>query len=538
MRHRPNPDIDTQPFPPDGGDDATQRGPCLTILAHPEREMVGARAFVGQLQQGRIAELSRLVPEFTTADGQLTQPIGDPYASRQPTLLTWRDGLVLTPCVGGSRVVVAGQPLTLPRHIDLSALERGVVLEISNRTVLLLHLRALPQAVAACGLIGGSEALDNVRQQIALAAPLAVPVLVTGETGVGKELVARALHETSPRRDGPWVAVNVAEITAETAASALFGHVRGAIAGATQDHDGLFAQANGGTLFLDEVGEMAPDVQAMLLRVLETGEVQRLGDHRVRKVDVRVVAATDQDLDERSLLRTPLLYRLAGYRVRVPALRQRLEDLGALLAHFRDEELALAGRPTGQAWMPAGLVAQLATHKWPGNARELRNLVRTLVIQADGDERLGTSFSLEAWLGAHRTTGPQPPMANLETSALTDDAVATALARNRWSLTATARELGIARSTLYLLIDRSRTLRTAGDVTPAELRAAQERAGGDIDAMAQLLHVSPRGLRLALRGAGIAGIGVTSEDRALGDFAAPARLTAADRASHGPTRDD
>ncbi len=538
MRHRPNPDIDTQPFPADRADDTTQRMPCLTILAHPEPAMVGARAFLGQLQQGGIAGLSRLSPEFTTADGQHTQPIGDPYASRQPTMLTWRDGVVLTPCVGESRVVVAGQPLTLPRHVERNALERGVVLEISNRTALLLHLRTLPQAVAACGLIGGSEALDKVRQQIALAAPLAVPVLVTGETGVGKELVARALHETSPRRDGPWVAVNVAEITAETAASALFGHMRGAIAGAAQDHDGLFAQANGGTLFLDEVGEMAPDVQAMLLRVLETGEVQRLGDHRVRKVDVRVVAATDQDLDERSLLRTPLLYRLAGYHVRVPALRQRLEDLGALLAHFRDEELALAGRPVGQAWIPAGLVAQLATHKWPGNARELRNLVRTLVIQADGDERLGNGFSLETWLGAHRITEPRTPMANSDPSALTDEAVATALTRNRWSLTATARELGIARSTLYLLIDRSTTLRTAGDVTPAELRAAQERSGGDIDAMAQLLHVSPRGLRLALRGASIAGIGVTTDDRGLGDFAVNARFTAADRASPEPTRDD
>ncbi len=512
MSHGSHHDIDTLRFQPDDDSTPLRRVVCLTVLSHPQPEMVGARAFLHQLEVGRVVALSRLSPEFTAADGTWKQPLGDPYASRQPTLLAWRDGVVLTPPIGESRVLVAGQPMAMPRRVETNALETGVVLELSARTALLLHLRAPVQEVAACGLVGGSEALDAVRQQILRAAPFAVPVLVTGETGVGKELVARGLHDASPRRDGPWIAVNVAEIKAETAASVLFGHVRGAFAGAIQDHDGLFARADGGTLFLDEIGDMAPDVQAMLLRVLETGEVQRVGERAVRKVDVRVVAATDQELDERGNVRTPLLYRLAGYHVRVPPLRQRLEDLGMLLSHFRAEEMAAAGRPRTHGWMSARLVGELATHKWPGNARELRNLVRTLVIQADGDERLGRGFALDAWLGNVQEVAPARTPSDQTLAQLSDDAVASALARNHWSMAATARELGIARSTLYLLIDRSTTLRTASDVTTTELRAAWDRAGGDVDAMAQLLRVSPRGLRLALRTMGLGGTGTASDE--------------------------
>ncbi len=513
MTPHTNRDIDTLPFP-QASDPLREQGPsvCLTILAHPQPTMIGARAFVPQLLEGHSVSLSRLSPDFTTPDYLVTQPISDPYASRQPTQLAWRDGVLLTP-PPDCRWVVGGQPLTTPRRVDAAQLDRGVVLELSNRTAVLLHMRGQPQILSDCGLVGGSEALDAVRRQIIRAAPFHVPVLISGETGVGKELVARALHDAGPRADGPWVAVNVAEIKSETAASVLFGHVRGAFTGASQDHDGLFVRADGGTLFLDEVGEMAPDVQAMLLRVLETGEVQRLGDRRVRKVDVRVVAATDQELDERGNLRSPLLYRLAGYQVRVPPLRHRLEDLGTLLAHFSREEMARAGRRNTHPWLPAGLVGQLAVHKWPGNARELRNLVRTLVIQAEDDDRLGQGFTLKTWLGAAEFTPPARSPTPIETPLLTDDAVAAALARNHWNLTATARDLGIARSTLYLLIERSTALRTAADVSPAELRTAWERSDGNVDAMAQLLRVSPRGLRLALRTAGLLESGLTSDDR-------------------------
>ena len=517
MIFRPHHEIDTLPFGADGNTPVPLRPVCLTVLSHPQPEMIGARAFLTTLEQDRVSAFSRLTPDFTSLDGRLVQPLAEPYVSRKPTLVSWRDGLVLTPPEGESRVVVADQPLTLPRRIEWDALEYGVVVQVSNRTALLLHRRALPKSQPGCGLVGGSEALETVRQQIVRVAPFPVPVLIVGETGVGKELVARALHDASPRHAGPWVAANVAEIKADTAASVLFGHVRGAFTGASQDYDGLFARADGGTLFLDEIGEMAQDVQAMLLRVLETGEVQRLGDRRVRKVDVRVVAATDQDLDERGQLRSPLLYRLAGYQVRVPPLRQRLDDIGALCGHFCQEETARSGQGGPLPWIPADLIAQLVRHKWPGNARELRNLVRTLVIQADGDERLGRGFSLPAWLSQHQTPVSLPPVVAPELPQLDDATVTTALARNNWNLTATARELGIARSTLYVYIDRSMTLRTAGDVPPVELRAALEKTGGDVDRMAQLLRVSPRGLRLALRATGIGDAGSDAENRDDGD---------------------
>ena len=499
-------DVDTLPFVTEGDFRQQRRSVCLTVLVHPDAAMIGARAFLHHLEQGRVTALSRLSPEFRTLAGGPEQPLADPYVSRQPTLIAWRDGLVLTPSGSDSRVAVAGQALQSPRTLPRSALERGVVLELSNRTAVLLHLRGQPLQLTSHGLVGGSEALDDLRSQIDRAAPFGVPVLLTGETGVGKELVARALHGASPRRSGPWVSVNVAEIKSETAASVLFGHVRGAFTGATGDHDGVFVRADGGTLFLDEIGEMAPDVQAMLLRVLETGEVRRLGDRRTRTVDVRVIAASDHVLDATSPLRSPLLYRLAGYRVHVPPLRDRLDDLGPLLAHFRDDELRRVGRPTANAWLPAGLVARLVAHSWPGNAREVRNLMRALVIGADGD-RLGHGFQLDAWLG----TAPAPVATESTASAATDSAasaaadpladavVAQTLSRNNWNLVATARDLGIARSTLYQLIDRSATLRKAADVPAAELAAAAVATDGDVDKMAQRLRVSPRGLRLALR---------------------------------------
>ena len=521
-------DIDTLPFLAETDAGESVQTVCLTVLAHPEANMVGARAFLADYRGGWSLPLSRLAPDFEQLDGK-RQPLADTYVSRQPTTLAWRPdgqqgGAVLLTPPPESKVLVAGEPLLAPRLLPEALLHSGVAIELSNRTAVLLHLRAWPTPQPDLGLVGDSEALGTIREQIQQAAPFDVPVLLTGETGVGKELVARALHQASPRRQGPWVAVNVAEIKADTAASVLFGHVRGAFTGATQDHDGLFAQADGGTLFLDEIGEMAPDVQAMLLRVVETGELLRLGAKKGRQINVRVIAASDRSLDENGPLRAPLFYRLAGFRIHMPPLRERLDDLGPLLLHFRDEELRRNHLEHLHAWFPAPLVARLARHTWPGNARELRNLVQTLVIGAQRSERLGKGFDLESWLSArtsfektpkppipipHANTPPEFPTLTHTTpkpqpGPLTDEALATALARNHWSLVATARQLGIARSTLYLAIERSPTLRKAADVPVEELERLTQETGGRVDQMAELLRVSPRGLRIALRSAGIA----------------------------------
>jgi DNA-binding NtrC family response regulator len=222
---------------------------------------------------------------------------------------------------------------------------------------------------------------------LALAADVAesaLPVLVTGESGTGKELVAQFVHERSGR-PGPLVAVNCAALPADLVESELFGHVKGAFTGAVADRAGRFERADGGTLFLDEVGDVPAPVQVKLLRVLQTGEVERVGDERTRRVDVRVVAATNRNLEaamREGTFREDLYYRVAGVRVRLPPLRDRPGDVALLADHLGARYAEAAGRPA-PTWTDAARAA-LAAYRWPGNVRELQNAVERAVVLAKG----------------------------------------------------------------------------------------------------------------------------------------------------------
>ncbi|CAM3607834.1 sigma-54-dependent transcriptional regulator [Paracidovorax anthurii] len=221
-------------------------------------------------------------------------------------------------------------------------------------------------------LIGVSEAMREVHKRIGLAAASDAPVLIEGETGTGKELVARALHRHSERGAGPFVAVNCAAIPGELLESELFGHVKGAFTGAAADRPGCFRAADGGVLLLDEIGDMAPDVQAKLLRALQEGEVTPLGSHRPVKVDVRIVAATHRDLAaavREGRFREDLRYRLDVLHIRLPPLRERLADIVPLAEHF----LRRAAAPQPAKRLSAEAARELLAHAWPGNVRELRN---------------------------------------------------------------------------------------------------------------------------------------------------------------------
>lgn len=233
-----------------------------------------------------------------------------------------------------------------------------------------------PESAAAEELVGVSAGMREVHKRIGMAAASDVPVLVLGETGTGKEMVARALHRHSVRRVGPFVAINCAAIPAELLESELFGHVRGAFTGATADRPGCFRAADGGVLLLDEIGDMALPVQAKILRALQEGEVTPLGSHRAQKVDVRVVAATHRDLvaevrDGR--FREDLMYRLNVLSIRLPPLRERLADIIPLAEHFLRAAATHAG--TGAKALSTGAAQRLLQHPWPGNVRELRNLM-------------------------------------------------------------------------------------------------------------------------------------------------------------------
>jgi transcriptional regulator with GAF, ATPase, and Fis domain len=239
------------------------------------------------------------------------------------------------------------------------------------------------EAVGAKGMVGGSPALRKVLQQIQLVAPTDAAVLITGESGTGKELVARALHESSPRKDRALIKVNCGAVPEPLFESEFFGHVKGAFTGALKDKPGRFELADGGTLFLDEIGEVPLAMQAKLLRVLQEQEIERVGDTRVRKVNVRIVAATNRDLKEEvaaGRFRQDLFYRLSVFPLEVPPLRERSEDIAPLAAHFVRVAATRMNRPVPR--FTRTHAGQLAAHDWPGNIRELQNTVERAVILA------------------------------------------------------------------------------------------------------------------------------------------------------------
>jgi len=238
---------------------------------------------------------------------------------------------------------------------------------------------------ATPSLIGTAPAMKDVFRLIGRLAGTDLNVLLTGESGTGKERVARALHDTSPRADGPFVAVNVAAIPSELMEAELFGHARGAFSGAEGERAGVFEQAAGGTLLLDEIGEMPPALQTRLLRVLADGDFRRLGDERARRADVRLIAATNANLRravEQGRFRADLFHRLDVVEVRLPPLRERREDIPLLLEHYLDR--AAAELNTTPRRLSADALAALVDHAWPGNVRELVNLCFRLTALVPG----------------------------------------------------------------------------------------------------------------------------------------------------------
>jgi two-component system nitrogen regulation response regulator NtrX len=308
------------------------------------------------------------------------------------------------------------------------------------------------RATWATPLVGDSAPMRALVEQIALAGPSSARVLLAGENGTGKELVARALHEASPRRAMPFVAVNCSAIPEELFESELFGHEKGAFTGATQSRRGRFEEANGGTLLLDEVADLSARAQTKLLRVLQESEITRVGGSRTIRVDVRVVAATNHVLPEAvasGRFREDLYFRLAVIPMQVPALRERPDDLPALVEHF----LAQLARETGRrapAFSPAALEA-LRHHDFPGNVRELRNLVERLVIMNPGT-RIGPEQVVSALpRPADAAAGPATePAALADAVALFERRhIAAAIAEEHGNMTRAAQRLGLERSHLY-----------------------------------------------------------------------------------------
>jgi two-component system, NtrC family, nitrogen regulation response regulator NtrX len=302
-------------------------------------------------------------------------------------------------------------------------------------------------------MVGESPALQQVRELIAKVGPTSARVLITGDNGTGKELVARALHEGSPRKDRAFIEVNCAAIPSELIESELFGHMKGSFTGAFADRAGKFEQADGGTLFLDEIGDMSLSAQSKLLRVLQEGVVTRIGGSKPIQVDVRVLAATNKDLEEEIVegrFREDLLYRLNVVPIHVPALRERKQDIPALVAFFT-EQLAASGGVSGRKFTDEAM-RRLQARSWAGNIRELRNAVERILILASGKKV--TADDVDHLLPSN--LGPNGEGPSLEDFKLEAEKkfLSQQLRKHDWNLSETARVLKIPRSNLYKKLQR------------------------------------------------------------------------------------
>lgn len=303
-------------------------------------------------------------------------------------------------------------------------------------------------------LVGDSAAMADLRALIARIAPTDARVLITGESGTGKELVASAIHRQSGRADRAFVTVNSAAIPRDLVESELFGHEKGAFTGAGDRRLGRFELADGGTLFLDEVGDLGLEAQAKLLRVLETGVIERVGGERPITVNVRVIAATNKDLGRGTRdgrFREDLLFRLNVLPVHIVPLRERTEDVPPLVRHFLARQATRLGRPLT---IDAGALELLVSYAWPGNVRELANLVERLAILAMGDAIKAEDVTRvlptdgRAWAASGATAGPDTPLAET-LDQVERQLIAAALSAAKGNVTDAARRLSTDRANLY-----------------------------------------------------------------------------------------
>jgi two-component system, NtrC family, nitrogen regulation response regulator NtrX len=318
-------------------------------------------------------------------------------------------------------------------------------------------------------IVGSSKAVQQLLERIEKVAPTPARVLITGENGTGKELVARAIHSLSPRAAGPFIEVNCAAIPSELIESELFGHMKGSFTGAVGDRPGKFELADGGTLFLDEIGDMSLAAQAKVLRALQEGIISRVGSGKALPVDVRVIAATNKRLDTEiaaGRFRDDLLYRLNVVPIEVPPLRARRGDIPQLVQHFAEE----LTRGTGLAPKPLApdAVERLAAHDWPGNIRELKNAVERVLILATGATVTGADVDRLVGGGGAEDGGGPPRNAGSLLQAGTFEEFKHAAERafllaklqeNDWNVSETARTLEMPRSNLYKKIERYRLIR-------------------------------------------------------------------------------
>lgn len=501
------------------------RVPCLTILCHPDLGRVGDRALLAALHEGESVALSREHPSFAEPRGRRDAPLGSRYVSAsKPLVFRARpDGVEVRPHPGAP-VTLDEAPLDAPRVVSYSALREGTLIVIAGRVALLLHLAEAEAPVSpSLGLVGASDAIEALRRKILNVADLDVSVLVRGESGSGKELVARALWCASKRASGPFEACNMSGVPeGNLGLSALFGHVKGAYTGATGRFRGLLERNHGGTVFLDEIGACEGQVQDRLLRVLQDGVLTPLGAERGQRVEVRVISATDADLEAMlaaGTFRAPLYHRLARYVIDVPPLNARRDDVARLAVHALRAALDEIGEGARLArvdesekpFFPAALMALLVRYDWTGgNVRALANQVGRIVIDHRGRDAIDVA-SVRRQL-AQRPARSEPPALEEPASAparrsilprdLSREEFLEAFRANDFSAAATAKALGRPKATVHSWMAQF-GIRLGKQIPDDEILAGFTACGGDLAATAQRFEVSVRALQMRLRELGV-----------------------------------
>ena len=484
----------------------------LSVIFHPCTARIGERAVISWPQeQQQPWILGRLGPAFGRGEAASELGLQDRHVSRRALEFTRSgDRLVLARPRDASRCRVLGRELSDKMELDRKQLQRGVPLMLGHSVVLLLRLVSAGGLAAAgddLGLRGSSPYMQRLREQILQAAGTDVDVLVRGETGTGKELVATAVHRLSGRSAGPLVSVNMAAVSAELAPAALFGAARGAFTGADKATVGYFRQAQGGSLFLDEVGDMPVEVQAQLLRALQQREVQSVGG-AIHRVDLRVISATDAPLDgEGSDFKAALRHRLGAVEIGLLPLRQHPEDIGELaLACFSDsvEALQVAGLLPGEhssaravaGW--AELFHRLLQHDWPGNVRELENICRQVVVASDRQLTIPTHVH-ESLNKCPMDNGTLPVAARRKLRDVDAAEFEQVWGESGFEVMGCARLLHVSRASVYRRIQDSAQHRLANQVPFEELSSVLGDCAGDSANAAQRLRVSHTGLQVVLR---------------------------------------
>jgi len=481
----------------------------VTIVWHPDKTRIGAQYYC---RSGQSLEVCRFTPLFHHREVEGLPLLHGSVSRTAVRLTTDVDGsLTIEPPSSRMQIELNGSQLIQSCRLTLAQIQDGAMLSLGREVLLCLHWMESPSIHdPASALTGVGQAMNRVRNQVRHAARTDLPVIVLGESGSGKEVVAHEIHRMSRRSSAPFVAVNMAVLSETLAAADLFGAVKGAYTGAQTSRRGLFAEAENGSLFLDEIGNTPVSVQPMLLRVLEDGSYRPLGGQQNQQSQARIIAATDQNLQTNNF-NMALLNRLEGIRIQLPPLRKRKEDLGILIVRLaQDADLA---KLLDHA-QTSSIVRRLALYDWPGNVRQLKHAVLYALeilqlgempefsfltqhdhkskAQENNQEMLKCESSVKA--GEVTTQHLRKPP-----SKLSAEEILSALECNGWNVQSAAQALQISRPSMYKLLEFHPIIRSLDQITDEEILAAWSESQCSPEHCARRLKTPVEGLKRLLR---------------------------------------